>query len=119
MAVQVWLVPTNALPPQPPGETLGFTSDLGQGFMPTPRCPPVHEQRWETFEPQGTILAGVFPLLLLGFSIVRGEREQVLGMNGLVFGLLLILAGFIAYWANATVQNGRRLAAASDTTKAA
>jgi amino acid transporter len=67
----------------------------------------------------GAVLAGVFPLLLLGFSIVRGEREQVLGMNGLVFGFLLIVSGFLVYWAKASVQNGRRLAAASNSSKAA
>ena len=67
----------------------------------------------------GAILVGVFPLLLLGFSIVRGQREQVLGMNGLVFGLLLIAGGFLVYWAKGAAQNGRRLAADGDSTKAA
>jgi len=46
----------------------------------------------------GAILVGVCPALLLGFSIVHGESEQILGMNGLTFGLLLIGAGFVAYW---------------------
>ncbi len=67
----------------------------------------------------GAVLVGVFPLLLLGFSIVRGQREQVLGMNGLVFGLLLIAGGFLVYWAKAAAQNGRRLAAHGDSRKAA
>jgi amino acid transporter len=46
----------------------------------------------------GVILVGVFPVLLLGFSLVHGEGEQILGMSGLVFGLLLIGAGFLVYW---------------------
>jgi hypothetical protein len=45
----------------------------------------------------GAISIGIFPLLLLCFSVIRGEREQILGMNGLVFGLLLVGAGFLAY----------------------
>jgi amino acid transporter len=53
----------------------------------------------------GAILVGVCPLLLLGFSVVRGEREQVLGMNGLWFGLLLILGGFVIYGAKAMLGN--------------
>ncbi len=47
----------------------------------------------------GAILVGVCSALLLGFSIVHGEGEQILGMNGLAFGLLLIAGGFAAYWA--------------------
>jgi amino acid transporter len=46
----------------------------------------------------GAILVGVCPALLLGFSIVHGEGERILGMSGLTFGLLLIGAGFVAYW---------------------
>jgi amino acid transporter len=46
----------------------------------------------------GAILVGVCPALLLGFSIVHGEGERILGMSGLTFGLLLIGAGFLAYW---------------------
>ena len=45
----------------------------------------------------GAILAGVAPMSLLAFSVVRGDRESVLGMNSYVFGLLLVLAGFLAY----------------------
>ena len=43
------------------------------------------------------ILAGVFPLLFLSLSIVRSGREMVLGMNGLTFGALIIVAGFTIY----------------------
>jgi amino acid transporter len=46
---------------------------------------------------RGAVLLGVFPLLLLILSAVRGEEETILGMNGLLFGALLIAAGFLAY----------------------
>jgi amino acid transporter len=50
----------------------------------------------------GVILIGVFPVLLLGFSIVHGEGETILGMSGLVFGMLLIATGFLVYWATSS-----------------
>jgi len=45
----------------------------------------------------GAILVGVFPMLVLGLALVHGGSETVLGMNGLVFGLVIILAGFVVY----------------------
>jgi amino acid transporter len=51
------------------------------------------------------ILIGVFPVLLLGFSIVHGEGEKILGMSGLVFGMLLIGAGFVVYWATSSLRH--------------
>jgi amino acid transporter len=51
----------------------------------------------------GAVLLGVFPLLLLGFSVVHGESEQVMGVNGLTFGALLIGGGFLAYWLKGTL----------------
>jgi len=39
------------------------------------------------------------PVLLLGISVFHSESERILGVNGLLFGVLLILAGFVAYWA--------------------
>ena len=53
----------------------------------------------------GAVLVGVFPMLLLTLSIVHSEREQVLGMNGLVFGALVILAGFAVYRATSTFRH--------------
>ena len=47
----------------------------------------------------GAILAGVFPAFLLTISVVHSGREEVLGMNGLTFAALMILAGFAAYFA--------------------
>ncbi len=52
----------------------------------------------------GAVLLGVSPVLLLGFSIAHGEGEQILGMSGLVFGLLLISAGFVAYWVKSALR---------------
>jgi len=47
----------------------------------------------------GTILAGVFPLLLLSLAMVESEHESVFGMNGLAFGALIIVSGFMVYGA--------------------
>jgi amino acid transporter len=48
----------------------------------------------------GAFAVGVAPMLLLGFSIVRSESEQVLGMSSFAFGMLLIAAGVVAYFLN-------------------
>jgi amino acid transporter len=45
----------------------------------------------------GAIAIGVAPMLLLGFSIVRSEHEQVWNMSSFAFGMILIAAGFVAY----------------------
>ena len=47
----------------------------------------------------GAILAGVFPLALLSLAMVESNHETVLGMNGLLFGVLIIMAGFLIYFA--------------------
>jgi amino acid transporter len=52
----------------------------------------------------GAVLVGVCPLLLLGFSVVHGQGEQVLGMSGLAFGMLLIATGFLAYFAKGIIR---------------
>jgi amino acid transporter len=52
----------------------------------------------------GAILVGVFPLLLLGLAVAHGGSETVLGMNGLVFGLVIILVGFVVYLATARLR---------------
>ena len=46
----------------------------------------------------GAILAGVFPLLLLSLAMVESNRETVLGLNGLLFGMVIIGAGFLIYF---------------------
>ena len=65
----------------------------------------------------GTVLVGVFPMLLLTLSIVHSAREQVMGINGLVFGGLVILAGFVVY--RATSPFRRRPAAVAATERPA
>jgi amino acid transporter len=46
----------------------------------------------------GAVLTGVFPLLLLLLAVAESNHETVLGMNGLLFGALIMLAGFVAYF---------------------
>jgi len=46
----------------------------------------------------GAVLAGVFPLGLLSLAMVESNHETVLGMNGLLFGVLIIMAGFLIYF---------------------
>jgi len=46
----------------------------------------------------GAISCGVFPLLLLTLAMVESNHETVLGLNGLVFGALIIVAGFLIYF---------------------
>jgi amino acid transporter len=45
----------------------------------------------------GAIFAGVFPLILLSLALVESESQSVLGINGLVFGVLIMGAGFGVY----------------------
>jgi amino acid transporter len=45
----------------------------------------------------GAIMVGVFPLALLSLALVESEHETILGMNGLVFGVFIIAAGFAGY----------------------
>jgi len=52
----------------------------------------------------GAIAIGIPPMLLLGFSIVRSEHESVLGMSSFAFGMVLILAGVVAYFVNHAVK---------------
>jgi amino acid transporter len=52
----------------------------------------------------GAIAIGIAPMVLLGFSVVRSEHESVLGMSSFVFGMLLIAAGFLAYFLNTAVK---------------
>ena len=46
----------------------------------------------------GAISCGIFPLLLLSLAMVESGHETVLGMNGLVFGVLIIVSGFAIYF---------------------
>jgi len=46
----------------------------------------------------GAITCGIFPLLLLSLAMVEGNHETVLGMNGLLFGVVIIVFGFLTYF---------------------
>jgi amino acid transporter len=45
----------------------------------------------------GAILAGIFPSALLMIALVQSESQSVLGINGLLFGILIMAAGFALY----------------------
>jgi amino acid transporter len=61
----------------------------------------------------GAVAIGVAPVLMLGFSIVRGESERVWGMSSLVFAVLILAAGTIGYVA--TIVFGPRAMRPSKT----
>jgi amino acid transporter len=48
----------------------------------------------------GAIAVGIPPMLLLGFSIVRSEHEQVWNVSSFAFAMILIAAGVVAYLIN-------------------
>jgi len=48
----------------------------------------------------GAIAVGIPPILLLGFSIIRSEHEQVWNMSSFAFAMILIAAGVAAYLIN-------------------
>ena len=56
----------------------------------------------------GTIFIAIFPTLLLGFSIFRSDHEEILGMNSLIVGAVLILAGFVAYGLGVAIRASRQ-----------
>jgi amino acid transporter len=45
----------------------------------------------------GAITCGIFPMLLMSLAMVESESETILGMNGLLFGLIIIAGGFLLY----------------------
>lgn len=46
----------------------------------------------------GAITCGIFPLLLMSLAMVKSGSETILGMNGLVFGGIIIAGGVVLYW---------------------
>jgi amino acid transporter len=52
----------------------------------------------------GAILAGVFPLLLLLLAVVESNHETVLGINGLLFGTIIMFAGFAVYFVSGKLK---------------
>jgi amino acid transporter len=63
----------------------------------------------------GAAMVGVFPVLLLGFALVHSEGEQILGISSLVFALLLIGAGLVAYGIMEILRHSGLLAPAPET----
>ena len=61
----------------------------------------------------GAVMAGVFPLLLMCLAIVQSEHETILGMNGVLFGGMLIAAGFLLYAATKPLRRSLVAPAAS------
>jgi UDP-N-acetylmuramyl pentapeptide phosphotransferase/UDP-N-acetylglucosamine-1-phosphate transferase len=47
----------------------------------------------------GAITLGIFPLALLALAMIESEHESILGMNGLLFGVIIIAAGILGYTA--------------------
>src|SRR6266568_3360755 len=56
----------------------------------------------------GAIACGMFPLLLLILATVEGGNEVVLGMNGLAFGALIMVGGFVCYLATDKLRRNVR-----------
>ncbi len=54
----------------------------------------------------GAIAIGIPPMLLLGFSVVRSEHEQIWDMSSFTFGMILIGAGVVAYFINHVPEAG-------------
>jgi len=52
----------------------------------------------------GAVSCGIFPLALLILAMVESEHEAILGMNGLVFGVFIILAGIALYLATSKLR---------------
>jgi amino acid transporter len=48
----------------------------------------------------GAIAVGIPPTLLLGFAIIRGEHESILGISAFLFGLIVMGGGVVAYAIN-------------------
>jgi len=57
----------------------------------------------------GAVMLGICPLALLSLAMVSSGSQSVLGMNGLVFGGLIIAGGVALYWGTSRVR-ARRMA---------
>jgi hypothetical protein len=52
-------------------------------------------------------MIGLFPLGLLLLAMVKSGSETVLGLNGLMFGALMIVSGFAVYAATGRLRANR------------
>jgi len=61
----------------------------------------------------GAISCGVFPVALMSLAMVESGNETILGMNGMLFGGIIIAAGFILYMATKPLRRSVVVPAAS------
>ena len=66
----------------------------------------------------GAVSCGMFPLALLILAMAESEHEAILGMNGLVFGVIIILAGFGIYLVTGKLRAAHRPVAAVQPSQA-
>jgi amino acid transporter len=66
----------------------------------------------------GAVSCGIFPLALLILAMVESEHEAILGMNGLVFGAMIILVGFGIYFSTGRLRSAHRPAMAAEPSQA-
>jgi amino acid transporter len=52
----------------------------------------------------GAVTCGIFPLALLILAMVESDHESILGMNGLVFGFVIIAIGFAVYFGTSRLR---------------
>jgi amino acid transporter len=52
----------------------------------------------------GAVTCGIFPLALLLLSLVESDHETILGTNGLLFGFVIMFAGFAMYYATSKMR---------------
>jgi amino acid transporter len=67
----------------------------------------------------GAVTCGLFPLALLIVAMVESDHESILGMNALLFGVLIILAGFAVYIATGALRAKYAAEIAPEATEAA
>jgi len=67
----------------------------------------------------GAVTCGVFPLALLILAMVESDHESILGMNGLLFGALILLGGFALYFGTSHLRTRRPSADISELEEAA
>ncbi len=67
----------------------------------------------------GAVTCGIFPLALLILAVVESGSETILGINGLAFGAIIIVAGVLLYMATRKVLAPHSSRETMDTAEAA
>jgi len=67
----------------------------------------------------GAVTCGLFPLALLILAVVESGSETILGINGLAFGAIIIVAGVLLYMTTRKVLAPHSSREALDTAEAA